>query len=100
VHGVMTPFARTVMLGPPCFPVKCESSPWQLRKRGTGRLLVGFDAGELIGELFQMVTRVNLVRVQREGPLGGFDRLDESLHDEVIVITFETILLDLVVGVA
>ena len=40
------------------------------------------------------------VRVQGEGPLGGFDRLDEGLLDELIVIGFEGVFLDLVVGFA
>ena len=40
------------------------------------------------------------VRVQDDGPLGGFDRLDESLLDELIVTGLEGVFLDLVVGFA
>jgi hypothetical protein len=61
---------------------------------------LGFDAGELFGELVQMASCFQPVRVQGEGPLGGFDRLDEGLLDEVIVTGLEGVLLDLVVRFA
>ena len=40
------------------------------------------------------------VRVQGEGPLGGFDRLDEGSSTRLIVTGFEGVFLDLVVGFA
>ena len=54
--------------------------------RSGGALSIGFDARELLGELVQMASCFDPVRVQGESPLGGFDRLDEGVLDEVIIL--------------